>query len=336
MKAWRAIAVTVVLGVGGGGGCGVDPEVVQDVADQLGLSPEELAAGAPADIAVDGSLLAVCDLGASDVNGEVPTLLPVPTIDEPLPARCDEAVRRAEVIDLCGPVTTTTSAADTTSIAALLEGCGPGTCVLTLPAGRFVGDASVSCAVIEGVGDDTLIRGTLSFNGPGLLAGVRVEADYGAVSAASDVFITRTTLVAGYEAFGAGWDQDIDVAICRSRLAAGYSGAGLSWSSKRLTVAGSSIVSCSEGVSLSWNSSDLHVAQNVIVAGYSGVSIHESVAVAVIGNVLWSAYDAVSISSPPTPDEYGRLVSGVLVRRNDVRRGALPASDAALNIVIER
>jgi hypothetical protein len=308
-------------------------EQLNAIADELELKPEQLNVTAPPFETNDvRRLRSFCD--DNNNNDRAPEPPALPAVDEPLPATCEETSRVADVVAACGPLV---EVPPSESLAAMMSACGPGTtCHVVLPAGTFSGDLSLGCLWLEGQGEATVIRGTLSFDRASVLARVRVEANYGAVSTTADLLITEATLMGGYEGVGTAWRQELDLAVCNTRIGAGYVGVHQSWESRQVTVAASAVATCYEGVGISWGSSELVVSQSIVLGAYAAVNIHQSRAVGIIGNVLFGGLDAVGISnpSPGFEQEYGVQVSSVLVTGNDVQGGSLPTSDPDHNIVV--
>jgi hypothetical protein len=324
------VGLMVVVGVG----CPrlTTDEEVNAIAAELGLTPDQLTVPPP--VADDGAMTQLSRFCANGTNDQAPEPPAVPTPIEALPETCDEPSRIDAVVAACGPLLEVPASL---SLAVMLSACAAGnTCHVKLSAGTYSGNLSMGCVVMEGEGEATIIQGTLSFSAPSVLARVRIEAEYGAVSTTADLLINETMLMGGYEGIGVAWSQELELTVCKSRIGAGYSGINQSWQSRRVTVAGSAMATCYEGVGISWGSSGLHLSQSIVLGGYTAVSIHQSSGVAIIGNVLFGGVEAVGISNPAVgfEDEYGVQVTSVLVQRNDVRGGSLPLSDPDHNIVV--
>jgi hypothetical protein len=249
-------------------------------------------------------------------------------------ALCDEAARIETLVGRCGPLTPSTGA----TLQEAIDACVPGTtCHIVLPAGDFDGDVGIGCAVLEGAGDATRIRGTVSAS-DSVIARVAIEADYAAIGPVGDLLVSETALRAGYEGLQVSWGADVDVTVCRSRIAAGASGASQSWDSQRLSVVQSAVSACYEAVGTSWGSQHLLAQENVLLAGYSGVNIHQSLASVVVGNTIFGAYEAVGITSwedVDTSDPYTPNVEGVFVSDNAIIGGSLPASQPERDIIVQ-
>jgi hypothetical protein len=268
-----------------------------------------------------------------DGNDVIPPTPSLPTFTS-APTLCDEPARIEALVSRCGPLTETTGA----TLAEHAAACVPGTtCHIVLPAGDFDGDVAIGCAVLEGAGDATRIRGTVSA-GDAVIARVAIEGAYAAIVPAGDLLVHEAQLRAGYEGLQVSWGADIDVTVCRSRIAAGYSGASQSWDSQRLNVLQSAVSSCYEAVATSWGSQFLHVQENQLLAGHVGVNVHQSIASVVVGNTIFSDVEAVGITSwedVDNADPYTPAVEGVFVSNNVIVAGSVPGSDPDRDIIVQ-
>jgi hypothetical protein len=333
----RAMSVAVSVVVSTSTACA--PAGQSDTVQQLGLSAAELDVSPP--VVPDARALHDA-LQAHCVGDDVPaTPPPLPPAVQPvgaLPLRCDVAARVAAVVERCGPLEPSSVAVG--DLGERLGGCRAGrTCGISLPEGTYRGGQTLGCVLLQGEGgvDATVIRGTLSFVDASVVERVAIFDDYGAVSTTADLLLSDVVLVGGYEGLGLSWDQELDVALCRSRVSAGYVGVNQSWASRRVTVAGNGIAACTEATSANWGSSLQHVTQNLLLSDVIGANLHQSPAVAVIGNVIAATVAAVDIQGGAQDggDPYSPRVRDIVVRGNDVVRGAMPTSDEARNIVVE-
>jgi hypothetical protein len=316
-----------------------DPGGQANTVQQLGLTAAELDVVPP--VVPDASALHDV-LQAHCVGDDVPsTPPPLPPRVQPigaLPLRCDVEARLAALVERCGPLEPSSVAVG--DLGERLGGCRVGrTCGIALPEGTYRGGQTLGCVLLQGDGsaDATIIRGTLSFVDASVVERVAVFDDYGAVSTTADLLLSDVVLVGGYEGLGLSWDQELDIALCRSRVSAGYVGVNQSWASRRVTVAGNGIAACSEATSANWGSSLQHVTQNLLLSDLIGANLHQSPAVAVIGNVIAATVAAVDIqeNAEDGGDPYTPRVRDIVIRGNDVVRGAMPTSDEARNIVVE-
>lgn len=264
-------------------------------------------------------------VSACDVNGDsttAPQLVPPAPATTDLPPECDEESRVAALIERCGPLEESTLDA---------ASCAGRTCHVVLGAGTFPAPANgLSCAFVEGTGGTTLIVGGATVSDV-VIARVRWDGEYGALSVMGDLLVNEAHISGDYEALSASWDADYDIAVCRSRVRAGYSGIGQSWESRRLTVAGNAIASCYEGAASAWGSSELVVEQNILISAFDGVNIHESSCTAVVDNVIAAGSSAVSTTIWPICDpatmgdcSFDPPTQRVLVDGNTVLSGVLP------------
>ena len=289
-----------------------------------------------------------------------PPLLALPAVSQPA-EWCDEDQAYANLVETCGPPRVVavakgadpasadgSAAAPFASITDALAACRGRACHLVIGPGTYVESPSVSrCTFLEGgvrieAGVATRgatrprVEGSIGARGNAIVvARVDVQGPYGALSSDGDVLVSEAVLRGGYEG-GSSAFSATGPRICRTHIAAGYSGFDIAWHSSRLWIAGSAVSTCYEGAALSWGSRGLKVLDSVMYGGYEAVGTSwGSVDVEVRRNRLGSAYAAVDIHIAPDDHDVFPSTFDVIVTGNSIASGTLPASNPALNIVVQ-
>ena len=205
------------------------------------------------------------------------------------------------------------------------------------PAEQFIegGIQIVDGAVTSG-GSRPRIQGAFQARGNAIiLARIDLHQDYGALGVDGDVLVSDAALSGGYEGGSSAWGA-MGPRICRTSIAAGYTGFDIAWHSSRLWLAGSSVSACYSGMELSWGSRDLKMIDSVVYGGYEAAGTSwGSVGVEVRENRLGSANAAVEIHIAPDDHDVFPPTFDVNITGNTIVSGTLPASDPALNIVVD-